>query len=207
MNKKIVIIASILGVVIILLALGAYFYIKEQNRKLTLSYLVSQCKEVGTYEEYEEGYADAYKGTKYVCYNKDYNQLVKFKEDEKSSQETYAFRVETPVEMGNSGDKFEYEIARIVVDTVNPKASKCTYNYRGKADWKPCEEKALIKSLPEISIAKEKAYSNLEPLLKEMNERAKKYYMGENSEYNEAKAEEVYEKYEKQLDVLRNTKL
>lgn len=212
MNKKVIIITVIcvFGIIFAALGIGAYFFIEKENQKLTLTYLISQCKEEGSYDEIEyknDEYVATYTGTKYICYSKDYNQLIKFKEDEKSSQETYAFRVETPEYVGNGGNRFEYEVGRIVIDTVNPKVSKCTYNYRGKADWKPCVEKDFIKTLPEISVLKAQSYEILKPLIKELNEREIKALQGEGSDYNNAKAEEAFEKYEKQLDVLRNTSL
>lgn len=207
MHKKIIISISIIGVIIIALAIGAYFYIQKQNKKLSLGYVISQCKEEGSYEEEEEESPDIYKGTKYICYNKDYNQIVKFKKDAKSSEETFAFRIETAEDVGNGGNKFNYETGRIVIDTVNPQASKCTYNYRGNADWKPCIEKEFIHNLPEISLLKSKAYETLKPLLKEMQERdANSYYgSGKDTQYNEDKLQEACEKYEKQIKVLQNT--
>lgn len=206
MNKKVIIISSvILTVLVIGAVIGGFYYIQSQNEKLSLSYVIAQCKEEGSYEENTED-DKSYNGTKYVCYNKDYNQIVKFKEDEKSSQETYAFRVETPVKIDDS-DRFNYEIARIVIDTTNPKAAKCTYNYRGNADWKSCSERELIKSLPTISIAKENAYKILEPTLKELFKRGEAYSNGDYSQYNDNKIRELTEKCEKQLKVLSNTTL
>ena len=213
MSKKLIlIISSSVVFLIICLIIGYFGYTTEQNKKLTVNYAIAQCKiENEKYNEIDttpdddiKGYYD---GIKYVCYNKFYNQIVKFKEDAKSNFETVAFRVETPEDIGNAGNKFNYEIGRIVIDTVNSKNLKCTYNYRGNADWHLCKEVEFVKSLPKISILKEEAYEPLRTIIKEMNERELKALQGDGSEYNEAKAEEAYEKFQKQLQVLRNVTL
>lgn len=214
MKKKFIILTiCILIIFLIGIGIGTYFYFKHENKKYTIANILTQCKaQEDTYNEMDDSrsdndeYTESYEATKYICYNKDFNQIVQFKKDEKSSEETYAFRVETGEQIGNGGLNFNYEIGRIVIDTVNLDSSKCTYNYRGHADWKPCKEKTFIKSLPEISLLKAQAYEPLKPLIKELNERSVKAEIT-YSEYNAEKAEEAYDKYVKQLKILRNVSL
>lgn len=200
----------IVGIILVLsiVLLGIACIIEDNN--LTITSVLSKCGATESYQEFEysgnDEYVGTYNATKYTCNNENFNQVIRFKKDEKSSEETYAFRVETNEQAGNGGENFNYEIGRIVIDTVNPNSDKCTYNYRGNADWKPCSEKDFIKSLPKISSMKAKAYEPLKPLMKELIEWDIK---GLNwaPDYDEQKAEETYEKYEKQLKILRNVSL
>ncbi len=201
-----IIVGIILVLSIVLLSIACII----EDNNLTITSVLSKCGATESYQEFEysgnDEYVGTYNATKYTCNNENFNQVIRFKKDEKSSEETYAFRVETNEQAGNGGENFNYEIGRIVIDTVNPNSDKCTYNYRGNADWKPCSEKDFIKSLPKISSMKAKAYEPLKPLMKELIEWDIKD-LNWAPDYDEQKAEETYEKYEKQLKILRNVSL
>lgn len=210
-QKKWATVSNIIGIVSIILSislLGLASFLEDSN--LNITSVLSQCSAPENYEEAEysenDEYIGTYNATKYTCNNENYNQVIKFKKDDKSSEETYAFRVETDEHAGNGGENFKYEIGRIVIDTVNPNSDKCTYNYNGNADWKQCTEKDFIKSLPKISLLKAEAFEPLKPLIKELIEWDIKG-LNWDPDYDEQKVEEAYDKYEKQLKILRNVSL
>ncbi len=177
-KKAILITAGVLLIALVVGGLGAFYYLQQENKKLTINYILSQSKgpekyeeEIWVYPDDDEPYvAEATDAERYVAFSKDFNEIIKMRDANsrgiRDASVTYAFRVQ---QTGNSN--FNYEIGRIVIDTVDKtKPSECSYNFRGNCDWFPCDEKSFIKSLPEISKLKEEAYRPYAETLKEIDE-------------------------------------
>lgn len=150
----------------------------------------------------------------YKFMNDNYNQIIVFK-DKNTGADTYAFRYATDLILGNgSGTYFVYEIGRILINSQNPKKSKCTYNYMAGYDknpvqWVDCSETNFIKTLPEIAKLKKTEFEKFRKLNKLAVQRELcAYAESRNSvECQNPKLETAYEKENEQLAILRKTTL
>lgn len=159
--------------------------------------------------------------TVYKFLENNYNQISYFK-DKNTGADTYAFRVKTDLEIGNSGtDFFNYEIGRIMLNSQDINKSKCSYNYRTKLDnkeekWIECSDKTFVESIPKIAEMKKQEYEKYKSLIRYI-EKEEFCSLGDNSE-TVKECKNIPEKYlsgqasayddaQHQLAKLRNTTL
>lgn len=159
--------------------------------------------------------------TVYKLMQNNYNQIVYFK-DKNTGADTYAFRVQTDLEIGNGGiDFFNYELGRIMLNSQNIKNSKCTYNFnsllnKNSIKWVDCSDTSFVESIPKIAEMKKQEYEKYKKLMeyvkqedicsmgdnsetiKECKSIPEKYLSGQASAYDDA---------EQQLSKLINTTL
>ena len=108
--------------------------------------------------------------------NGEYNKIVKY---EDKGIITYLFKMETDTDIGNGGDKFDYELGRITINPQDLKKCKCSYNYKPRytvdyhddelkpiqTKWSDCSESEFIKNIHKIAPKKAEAFSALKEVL------------------------------------------
>ncbi len=167
--SKLKIIGLIIGFVLIALviSIGTFYFV--QQKKLTVSYLISQANEPEDFEEtvcINEDCDDSYqiKAKKYkYSGSKYFDEIVEMNEYSGDTKQ-YAFRVST-----GWNHMENIEIGRIELPYADKNASiKCSYNFRGEQNWQPCTEKQFVKSLEKISALKKENGKKFEEIAKKL---------------------------------------
>ena len=167
--SKLKIICLVIGLIFIALgvSIGAFYFIQE--KKLTVSYFISQANEPEDWEETictNEDCDDSYeiKAKKYKYSGSKYFDEIVVVDEYSGDTKQYAFRIST-----GWNHMENIEIGRIELPYADKNASiKCSYNFRGEQNWQPCTEKQFIKSLEKISVLKKEKGKKFEDIAKKM---------------------------------------
>lgn len=160
----------VVGILLILLAIGFGAFYTIAQKKLSVSYLISQSKgpevwneEISPGEEYASYEIKAkkykYSGSEY------FDEIVEIDQNSGDSKQ-FAFRTST----GWNNMK-NIEIGRIELPYADKNSTvKCSYNYRGNETWQPCSEKEFIKSFEKIFAIKYEKGKKYEELAQQIHD-------------------------------------
>ncbi len=161
-----IIVLFIILTVIILVSL----YVVQQ-RKLSVSYIISQSKGPENWEETiceDEDCEDSYqiKAKKYKFSGSEYFDEIIEIDEYSGNTKQFAFRTST-----GWNTMRNIEVGRIELPYADKSAPiKCSYNFRGEATWQPCTEKSFIKSLDKIYALKYEKGKNYEDISRQVND-------------------------------------